>query len=164
MPGEFPTEVFLNKRTAQGTRHKAQGKNNQRKLIFFLRLMPNVFLAGLACSQSAIYNLKSKIHPLPLVCLWDTLRISNHLQHISPRRRTVSESEKTFKRLPQHQGLFYDPCRDRGPKKYRCPDCHFCQECSPSRCNACRETGTKLECKLSLQEQVALYEQTNTEK
>lgn len=163
MPVEFPTEVFLNKGTAQGLRGKVQGKNNQRKLIL-LRLMPNVCLAGLACSQSAIYNLKSKIHLLPLVCLWDTLLVSKDLHHISSRRQTVSESEKTFKRLPQHQGLFYDPCRDRGPKKHRCPDCHFCQECSPSRCNVCRETGTKPECKLSLQEQVALYDQTNTEK
>ena len=164
MPGEFPIEIFLIKRTAQGFRRKAQGRSNKRKLLFFLRLMPNVFLAGLACSQSAIYNQKSKIHPLPLVCPWDTLGLSKHFEQISSRRRTVSESEKTFKRLPQYQGLFYDPCRDRGPKKHRCADCHFCQECSPSRCNVCRETGTKPECKLSLQEQVALYEQTNTEK
>jgi transglutaminase/protease-like cytokinesis protein 3 len=121
--------------------------------------MANVFLAGLACSQSAIYN--PPVAPcLPVGYTW----VNQRLQQISSRRQTVSESEKTFKRLPQYQGLFYNPCRDRGSKKHRCPDCHFCQECSPSRCNVCRETGTKPECKLSLQEQVALYEQTNTKR
>jgi len=42
-------------------RRRAQGKSIQRKLIFSLRLLPNVCLAGLACLQSAIYNLKSEI-------------------------------------------------------------------------------------------------------
>ncbi len=162
MPVEFPTVVFLSKRTAQGLRLKAQGTRQKQSKKTYL-LAPNAKCLFGRFGLFSIYNLKSKIHLLPLVCLWDTLLVSKDLQHISSRRQTVSESEKTFKRLPQHQGLFYDPCRDRGPKKHRCPDCHFCQECSPSRCNVCRETCTKPECKLSLQEQVALYEQTNKE-
>ena len=165
MPREFPTEISLSKRTAQGTRHKAQSKNTQRKLIFVLHLMPNVFLDGLACSQSAVYNKKSKIHLLPLAYLWDTLgTYARTNQHISLWRQPVSKSETTFQRLRQYQGRYFNPCHERGPKKHQCPDCHFCQECSPSRCNVCRETGQKPGCRLSLQEQIALYEQMNSEK
>ena len=61
MPVEFPTEVFLNKRTAHGLRGKVQGKKIKENLYYALRLMPNVLLAGLACSQSAICILKSEI-------------------------------------------------------------------------------------------------------
>lgn len=35
------------------------------------------------------------------------------------------------------QGLFY--CPEEGRKKrHPCPDCHFCQGCSDSRCGLCR--------------------------
>ncbi|MFZ3209757.1 MAG: hypothetical protein WA140_13155 [Geobacteraceae bacterium] len=45
-------------------------------------------------------------------------------------------------------------------KKHPCPDCHFCQWCSDDRCRLCR--GERV-CrrKLSLQEQIALYEAVN---
>jgi hypothetical protein len=76
----------------------------------------------------------------------------------------VSQSEKTFQRLPQYQGLFYAPCCKGGSKKHPCPDCHFCQECSPSRCQVCKGTGRKSEDKLSLREQIALYDKINSEK
>lgn len=50
-------------------------------------------------------------------------------------------------------------------KKHPCPDCHFCQGCSESRCQACR--GGKNRCrsqparKLSIREQICLYEEIN---
>lgn len=48
----------------------------------------------------------------------------------------------------------------RPPKKHPCPDCHFCQMCSDSRCNACRsEKGCSK--KLSFSEQIRLYEEMN---
>ena len=75
----------------------------------------------------------------------------------------MSETENKFHRLPQYQGVFYELRCEQGPKKHKCPDCHFCQECSPSRCNVCRETESKPDCKLSLEEQIALYEKTNAE-
>jgi hypothetical protein len=73
----------------------------------------------------------------------------------------VSEPEKSFQCLPKYKGLFYQPQRRKGGKKHPCPDCHYCQECSPSRCNVCRGPEGRPKCKLSLQEQIALYEQTN---
>jgi hypothetical protein len=62
----------------------------------------------------------------------------------------------------------YDPgCgKDPSSKKHPCPDCHFCQSCSDARCHACRSEKyrpcRKQHCrKLSLREQIALYEQFN---
>ncbi len=56
----------------------------------------------------------------------------------------------------------------RGVKRHSCPDCHFCQGCSETRCQACRhvkrlDTGREgASSKLSLTEQIALYERINT--
>jgi len=50
------------------------------------------------------------------------------------------------------------------PKKHPCPDCRFCQWCSEDRCHLCRihkKPGGK---KLSLQEQIALYDSLNKAK
>ena len=47
------------------------------------------------------------------------------------------------------------------PKKHLCPDCTFCQWCGDDRCALClrpRGCGRK---KLSLQEQIALYDSLN---
>jgi hypothetical protein len=50
-------------------------------------------------------------------------------------------------------------------KKYPCKDCHFCQFCSDARCQSCRSkrggTGGASGCKLSIKEQIALFEQLN---
>lgn len=51
-------------------------------------------------------------------------------------------------------------------RKHPCPDCHFCQDCSDARCHACRRDRTQsldgwCPRKLSLREQVALYEALN---
>jgi hypothetical protein len=50
---------------------------------------------------------------------------------------------------------------ERCGKKQPCPDCSFCQWCGDDRCQLCRgrcATGGK---KLSLAEQIALYETIN---
>jgi len=63
--------------------------------------------------------------------------------------------------------LVYDPKRSMpdSPKKHCCADCHFCQFCSDARCNACRGERKKNNAcslrKLSLHEQIALYEKIN---
>ena len=45
-------------------------------------------------------------------------------------------------------------------KKLPCPDCKFCQWCSDDRCRMCRgEKGRGK--KLSIAEQIALYEEIN---
>jgi hypothetical protein len=48
-------------------------------------------------------------------------------------------------------------------KKHPCPDCTFCQWCGDDRCALCRRTcgGKK---KLSLQEQIALYDSLNSKR
>ncbi len=47
-------------------------------------------------------------------------------------------------------------------KKHPCADCHHCQWCSDDRCHLClKETCVK---KLSLAEQIELYEQLNRPK
>ena len=50
--------------------------------------------------------------------------------------------------------------QDAPPKKHPCPDCRFCQWCSDDRCRLCREK-TCCRRQLSMQEQIALYEQLN---
>lgn len=53
-------------------------------------------------------------------------------------------------------------CSGSERKKYPCPDCNYCQFCSEVRCNLCR--GTKIRpLKLSLAEQIELYERLNRE-
>jgi hypothetical protein len=46
-------------------------------------------------------------------------------------------------------------------KKKRCPDCHYCQGCSQDRCRLCRSTKKASPKKLSMAEQIALYERLN---
>jgi len=45
-------------------------------------------------------------------------------------------------------------------KKHPCPDCTYCQWCSDDRCRLCRARGGCRR-KLSLAEQIALYESLN---
>lgn len=65
--------------------------------------------------------------------------------------------------------LVYEPgCGgQKDGKKHPCPDCSFCQFCAETRCAACRSEknrkGGKTCRKLSLQEQVLLYEKLNAE-
>lgn len=53
------------------------------------------------------------------------------------------------------------------PKKHACRDCHFCQFCSDARCQTCRNTERRSNhCsvdKLSLSDQVLLYEKINAD-
>ncbi len=48
-------------------------------------------------------------------------------------------------------------------KKHPCPDCHFCQWCSDLRCAACLGKGRPRRKKLSISEQIALFEKVNHE-
>jgi hypothetical protein len=52
-------------------------------------------------------------------------------------------------------------------KKHPCPDCNFCQACAETRCLTCRSErnrGSAVSCKkLSLHEQILLYEKINAE-
>ena len=63
-------------------------------------------------------------------------------------------------------GKVYDPMGtgQAEKKKHPCRDCGFCQQCSESRCVVCRAQRAKhmdpLR-KLSIREQIALYEQLN---
>jgi hypothetical protein len=75
----------------------------------------------------------------------------------------VSKCEDRLRCLPGCKGMFYEPPRQEQAKKHPCPDCHFCQQCSPSRCTVCRSGERQSEAKLSLQEQIALYERLNAE-
>ena len=61
----------------------------------------------------------------------------------------------------------YDPCikAEESAKKHACPDCHFCQFCSDSRCHSClgklNRAGGPLKRKLSLCEQIRLFDEIN---
>jgi hypothetical protein len=48
-----------------------------------------------------------------------------------------------------------------GRKKHPCPDCSFCQWCSDDRCNLCLGKKGRGGRKLSIQEQIDLYESVN---
>ena len=48
-------------------------------------------------------------------------------------------------------------------KKCPCPDCNFCQWCSDDRCRICRGDGKRGK-KLSMAEQIALYDRINGQK
>jgi hypothetical protein len=50
---------------------------------------------------------------------------------------------------------------DASRKKHPCPDCSFCQWCSDDRCNLCLGRKGSGGRKLSIQEQIALYESIN---
>jgi hypothetical protein len=61
----------------------------------------------------------------------------------------------------------YEPAIGRSgeAKKHPCKDCHFCQFCSDARCCSCRSkqdgNAKAPNRKLSIREQIALYEQIN---
>jgi len=46
-------------------------------------------------------------------------------------------------------------------KKHPCPDCRQCQWCSDDRCRLCLRTEKGCRKKLSMAEQIALYEEIN---
>lgn len=48
-----------------------------------------------------------------------------------------------------------------GEKKHPCPDCGYCQWCSDDRCRLCLNRKCRARRKLSLAEQIALYERLN---
>jgi hypothetical protein len=48
-------------------------------------------------------------------------------------------------------------------KKHPCPDCRFCQWCSDARCSACLGCEKPCRKKLSMAEQIELYEKINRE-
>jgi hypothetical protein len=58
------------------------------------------------------------------------------------------------------------PLATGGPTKRRkpCPDCRYCQGCSQDRCRLCRAKKKPGAGKLSLDEQIALYEKINRPK
>lgn len=49
----------------------------------------------------------------------------------------------------------------RPPRKYVCHDCVMCQGCSEHRCLACRNAYSARRKKLSIQEQIELYNRLN---
>ncbi len=51
---------------------------------------------------------------------------------------------------------------DRACKKHPCPDCVFCQQCSETRCNACRGKKNKA-LKMTVAEQIQRFETLNHE-
>lgn len=46
-------------------------------------------------------------------------------------------------------------------KKHPCPDCRQCQWCSDDRCRLCLRSGSGCKRKLSMAEQIELYERLN---
>jgi hypothetical protein len=53
------------------------------------------------------------------------------------KKEFIIVGESRFEVTPQ--GLFFCPGGGDRKKKHPCPDCHFCQWCSDSRCNLCRQ-------------------------
>jgi len=49
-------------------------------------------------------------------------------------------------------------------KKHPCPDCRMCQWCSDDRCRLCLRPEKKCRKKLSMAEQIALFEKLNRQK
>jgi hypothetical protein len=49
------------------------------------------------------------------------------------------------------------------PKKHPCPDCQHCQWCTDTRCSMCLRTSGSCRRKMSMAEQIALYEKINRE-
>ncbi|NTV50753.1 MAG: hypothetical protein HGB32_00245 [Geobacteraceae bacterium] len=50
---------------------------------------------------------------------------------------------------------------DKAPQKHPCPDCTFCQWCSDDRCRLCLNRAGCRRSKLSIEEQIALYDSIN---
>jgi hypothetical protein len=48
-------------------------------------------------------------------------------------------------------------------KKHPCPDCQCCQWCSDDRCRLCLRSNQCCKKKLSIAEQIALYDKINKE-
>jgi hypothetical protein len=46
-------------------------------------------------------------------------------------------------------------------QKHPCPDCHHCQWCAEERCRLCLRSTGSCRKKLSVAEQIALYERLN---
>lgn len=46
-------------------------------------------------------------------------------------------------------------------QKHPCPDCHHCQWCSDDRCHLCLKSTNNSHRKLSMAEQIVLFEQLN---
>ena len=51
--------------------------------------------------------------------------------------------------------------KEEKPKKHPCKDCKFCQWCGDDRCQLCLGYGGKRKRKLSMEEQIALFESLN---
>lgn len=80
-----------------------------------------------------------------------------------------SEEKNTESRFVSVGGmkLVYNPtfAESESQKKHPCPDCHFCQFCSDARCHSCRSKSARGPCgKLSLREQIHLFERINAKK
>jgi len=50
---------------------------------------------------------------------------------------------------------------DAPEKKHPCPDCRHCQWCAEERCRLCLRSTDNCRKKLSMAEQIALFEQIN---
>ena len=50
---------------------------------------------------------------------------------------------------------------DDRDQKHPCPDCRSCQWCSDDRCRLCLRTGCGVRRKLSIREQIEIYERLN---
>jgi len=50
---------------------------------------------------------------------------------------------------------------DDPEKKHPCPDCRQCQWCSEDRCRLCLRSSSSCRKKLSMAEQIALFESIN---
>jgi len=58
-----------------------------------------------------------------------------------------SKENPNYKRIDGIKGLVYIP-QNRGPKKYPCEDCYFCQFCADTRCSLClSQKSGKKDCK-----------------
>ncbi len=75
-------------------------------------------------------------------------------------------NESCFVPLAGLKRVYEPKKRGEGAKKHPCPDCHFCQLCSEARCHSCRGSGNigakNPGRKLSLLDQICLYERINT--
>ncbi|ACM20031.1 endonuclease DUF559, putative [Geotalea daltonii FRC-32] len=80
-------------------------------------------------------------------------------------RKTETVLESIYGELQQRlpsPGASHHPLPEgEGKKKHSCPDCHFCQWCSDDRCRMCRGKGCGGKRKLSIAEQIALYDALN---
>jgi hypothetical protein len=81
---------------------------------------------------------------------------------VQGKKKKIEEISKadTFCNLEPYT-LNLTPCSS---KKKRCPDCNYCQGCSQDRCRLCRTSKKTVSKKLSIAEQIALYERINKKK